>query len=47
MPLHTVKRNGKIVGYRWGDHGKIYTGKGAKAKALKQGRAIKASQSAR
>ena len=31
-------------GYRYGDTGKLYTGKGAKAKANKQARAIKASQ---
>jgi hypothetical protein len=31
-------------GYRWGSKGKIYRGKGAKARAAKQGRAIKASQ---
>jgi len=30
-------------GYRWGKKGKIYRGKGAKAKAEKQGRAIRAS----
>lgn len=28
--------------YKWGDSGKEYCGKGAKAKADKQGRAIKA-----
>jgi hypothetical protein len=32
-------------GYRWGSTGKTYTGKGAKARAARQGRAIKASQS--
>jgi hypothetical protein len=26
-------------GYRWGTHGKLYKGKGAKAKAARQGRA--------
>lgn len=31
-------------GYRWGTSGKTYLGKGAKAKAARQGRAIKASQ---
>ncbi len=31
-------------GYKYGKSGKRYTGKGAKAKAAKQGRAIKASQ---
>jgi hypothetical protein len=31
-------------GYRWGNTGKVYRGKGAKAKAQRQGRAIRASQ---
>jgi hypothetical protein len=31
-------------GYRFGTHGKLYKGKGARRKALTQGRAIKASQ---
>lgn len=31
-------------GYKYGKSGKTYRGKGAKAKAEKQGRAIKASQ---
>jgi len=39
MPVHKVKG-----GYRWGKHGKIYRGKGAKRKATKQGIAIKISQ---
>ena len=30
-------------GYRWGNSGKIYKGKGAKAKAAKQGRAAYAN----
>lgn len=34
-------------GYKYGSKGKTYKGKGAKAKAAKQGRAIKASQSRR
>lgn len=34
-------------GYRYGTKGKLYKGKGAKAKADRQGRAIKASQAAR
>ena len=29
-------------GYRYGDKGKLYRGKGAKAKAARQGRAIQA-----
>lgn len=31
-------------GYRFGSTGKVYRGKGAKARAVRQGRAIKASQ---
>lgn len=38
MPVHKIKS-----GYRWGSHGKVYHGKGAKAKAARQGRAIRAS----
>jgi len=38
MPVHKVKG-----GYRWGKHGKIYRGKGAKAKAAKQGKAAYAN----
>jgi hypothetical protein len=34
-------------GYKWGSSGKLYRGKGAKAKAAKQGRAIRASQARR
>ncbi len=34
MPTHKVKG-----GYRWGKHGKIYRGAGAKAKASAQGKA--------
>ena len=48
MPVHPViNKKGKIVGYQWGSHGKVYRGKNAKAKAARQGRAIKASQSRR
>lgn len=35
MPVRKVAKGG----YRWGGHGKVYRGKGAKKKALKQGRA--------
>ena len=38
MPVH---KEGS--GYQWGDSGKVYKGKGAKAKAQKQARAIYAS----
>jgi hypothetical protein len=34
-------------GYKWGSSGKVYRGKGAKAKAARQGRAVKASQARR
>lgn len=40
MPVHPVKKKGRIVGWQYGQHGKIYRGKGAKAKAERQGRAI-------
>jgi hypothetical protein len=44
MPVNAVRdKNGKIVGYRWGKKGKIYRGKGAKAKATAQGRAARAT----
>ena len=38
-----VKRT-RCGGYKWGNKGKTYYGKGARAKATRQGRAIKASQ---
>ena len=38
MPVRKVKG-----GYRYGTKGKLYKGKGAKAKAARQGRAIKAN----
>lgn len=40
MPVRRTKSDG----YKWGTHGKTYYGKSAKAKAARQGRAIKASQ---
>ena len=40
MPVKKVKG-----GFRWGNSGKLYKGKGAKEKAAKQGRAIHASKS--
>jgi hypothetical protein len=42
MPVRRVKG-----GFKWGKSGKLYKGKGAKAKAAKQGRAVKASQARR
>lgn len=38
MPVH---KQGS--GYQWGNHGKVYTGKNAKAKAAAQGRAAYAN----
>lgn len=35
-------KDGK-VGYRWGSQGKVYTGPGAREKALAQGRAAHAA----
>ena len=46
MPVKKCKAKGK-AGYKYGSKGKCYTGKGAKGKASKQGRAIKASQGRR
>ena len=42
MPVQKVMKNGK-TGYRWGKTGKVYTGKDAKQRATKQGKAIKAN----
>jgi len=42
MPIKKVSG-----GYKYGSKGKTYHGKGAKAKAAKQGRAIKVSQARR
>lgn len=42
MPVMKCTKDGKS-GYKWGKSGHCYTGKGAKAKAEKQGRAIKAN----
>ena len=44
MPVHPVRRGGKIVGYRYGTTGKLYRGASARARAIRQGRAIKASR---
>lgn len=43
--MSPVKKSGG--GYKFGNKGKVYRGKGAKAKAARQGRAIKASQARR
>lgn len=43
MPIMKCQRN-KKKGYKWGRSGKCYTGKDAKKKAEKQGRAISISK---
>lgn len=43
MPTKKCKANGKS-GTKYGDSGKCYTGKGATAKAKRQGRAIEANR---
>jgi len=43
MPVKRCQSN-KKPGYKWGDQGNCYTGKNARQKALRQGRAIHASQ---
>ena len=40
MPINTIRRRGKIVGYRWGTMGELYKNK---SKAVKQARAAYAS----
>lgn len=40
MPVRKVGKSG----YKWGSKGKLYKGKGAKEKALRQGRAIKSKK---
>lgn len=42
MPVHTG-RDSKGVYYQWGKSGKKYRGRGAKARAEKQGRAAYAN----
>jgi hypothetical protein len=46
MPVKRCTRGGKS-GWKWGDTGKCYTGKGAKEKAKRQGRAIHVNKSAK
>lgn len=43
MPVKPCTEKGN-PGHKYGDEGKCYTGKGSKAKASEQGRAIKSSQ---
>lgn len=42
MPVRAVSG-----GYRWGTTGKLYRGRGAQARAARQGRAIRAAQTRR
>jgi hypothetical protein len=42
MPVHKVIVDGK-VGYKWGQHGKVYFGRGAASKAAQQGQAAYAA----
>lgn len=42
MPIQRIRRDGQ-VGYRWGNHGKIYWGPGGRAKALLQAQAAYAA----
>ena len=57
MPIKEIRKRNKdgkirVVGYQYGDHGKLYTvarygKKGARAKAARQGRAIQVSKAKR
>lgn len=52
MPIKEVKKDKKVIGYQWGDSGKLYTiikygKKGAFSKAKKQGQAIHANTKSR
>lgn len=48
IPTQTITRNGRVIGYKWGTKGKLYTtakyGKKALGLANRQGRAIHASK---
>jgi len=43
MPVHKATSKSGKSGYQWGNHGKVYTGAGAKEKAAAQGRAAHAA----
>jgi hypothetical protein len=43
MPIKRCSSPNGLKGYKWGDSGKCYTGKNAKAKAGKQARAAYAN----
>lgn len=47
MPVHPAGKSGKGKCYQYGHKGKKYCGSGAKSKANKQARAIRASQARR
>jgi hypothetical protein len=40
MPVHKAKTASGKSGWQWGRSGKVYTGAGAKKKAIKQGVAV-------
>lgn len=50
MPVHQVVQDGKVIGYRYGETGKLYTiaecgsDAAARFKAIMQARAIEQSQ---
>ena len=50
MPVHQVVQDGKVIGYRYGDTGKLYTiaecgtDAAARFRAIMQARAIEQSQ---
>ena len=44
MPVQKVKLSSSRTGYRWGKTGKVYTGKDARKKAARQGKAIEAER---
>jgi hypothetical protein len=43
MPLKRCQKD-KKPGWKWGDTGRCFVGRGARAKALRQGRAIEVSK---
>lgn len=43
MPVMTITKKGKTC-HKYGKKGRVYCGKGSRAKAARQGRAIKVSQ---
>ncbi len=42
MPVQRCQKNGRR-GWKWGSTGTCYVGRGAKARAERQGRAVRAS----